>query len=176
MKKTIVVYYSNKGSNKFLASKIASDMQCDIEAISPRIKAQLLLMMGMSFGMKKLNANLNEYERVILCGPIWVGKFVTPLKGFVTKYKSEIKELIFVSCCGSSYKKKDDKFGHGLVFKEIEGLLNGKCTHCEAFPVSLVLPDDKKEDADTVMKTRLSDDNFKGEILERYNEFIKGLA
>ncbi|MDX2413724.1 MAG: flavodoxin domain-containing protein [Bacteroidales bacterium] len=176
MKRTIVIYYSNNGSNKYLATKIARDMKYDIEAISPRIKAQLLLMMGMSFGIKKLKANLNEYERIILCGPIWMGKFIAPLKGFVSKYKNDIKELIFVSCCGSSDKMKDDKFGHGLVFNEIKELLKGKCTHCEAFPVSLVLPDDKKEDADTVMLTRLSDDNFKGAFLERYNEFIKSLS
>ncbi len=176
MKSTIVIYYSNNGSNKYLATKIARDMGYDIEKISPRIKAQLLLMMGMSFGIKKLKADLKEYERVILCGPIWMGKFIAPLKSFVNNYNNDIKELIFVSCCGSSYKMKDKKFGHGLVFKEIEGLLNGKCSQCEAFPVTLVLPDDKKEIPDTVMKTRLSDDNFKGEIIDRYNEFVKGLA
>ena len=68
---------------------------------------------------------------------------------------------------------KDKKFGHALVFKEVNELLNGNCMHCEAFPVSLVLPEDKKEDAETVMKTRLSEDNFNGEIFNRFNSFIK---
>lgn len=176
MKNTIVIYYSNNGSNKYLASKIAQDLKCDIEEINPRIKAQLLLMMGMSLGIKKLKADLKEYDRVILCGPIWMGKFITPLKEFVSKYRSDIKELVFVSCCGSSYKMKDEKYGHGLVFKEIEGLLNGKCSSCEAFPVSLVLPDDQKEDSDTVMKTRLNKTNFSGEMAEKYKEFITRMS
>jgi hypothetical protein len=37
------------------------------------------------------------------------------------------------------------------------------------------LPDDKNEDSDAFMKTHLNDDNFKGEILERYEGFIKRL-
>lgn len=44
MKKTIVIYYSNNGSNRFLAHKIAERLQCDIEEIKPRINAHLLLV------------------------------------------------------------------------------------------------------------------------------------
>ncbi|HCC69743.1 MAG TPA: hypothetical protein DEQ09_01105, partial [Bacteroidales bacterium] len=84
----IVVYYSNKGSNEYLAKKIAYNLACDIE---------------------------------------------------------KIKRLVSVTCCGSTYDKKDEKFGHGLVFKEVKRMLNGKCILCQAFPVGLVLPDDQKE-------------------------------
>ena len=44
--KTIVVYYSRKGSNKYLANKIAKDLTCDIEEIRPRINAYLLFLMN----------------------------------------------------------------------------------------------------------------------------------
>jgi hypothetical protein len=81
--------------------------------------------------------------------------------------------LVFVSSCGSTYEKKDEKFGHGLVFKEVESILKDKCAFCQAFPIDLVLPDDKKEDTDAFMKTHLNDDNFKGEIQERFEAFIK---
>lgn len=173
MKKTIVVYYSNKGSNEYLAKKISESLSCEIEEIRPRLNIFMLFLMNIHFGIKPLKNKIQEYDRVILCGPIWMGKFIPPLRSFVKKYHSQINQLVFVTCCGSTYAKKDEKFGHGLVFKEVENILKEKCIFCQAFPVGLVLPDENKEDADAYMKTHLNDDNFKGEIQERYESFIQ---
>lgn len=82
-------------------------------------------------------------------------------------------KLIFVSCYGSGFEMKDKKFGHGLVFNEVNNILKDKCIHCEAFPITLVVPEDKKEDTNAVMQIRLSDENFKGEIQEIFENFIK---
>ena len=84
--------------------------------------------------------------------------------------------MIFVTGCGSTYAKKDEKFGHGLVFSEVESMLNGKCLFCQAFPIELVLPDDKKEDANAFMKTHLNDSNFVGEIQERFEDFMQKVS
>ncbi len=176
MQNTIVIYYSNKGSNKYLAEKISKELSCEIEAIRPRLNSFFLFLMNIHFGNRSLKKDIEKYERVILVGPIWVGKFIPPLRSFVQKYSSGIKKLVFVTCCGSPYAKKDEKFGHGLVFKEIEGILKEKCTLCQAFPIDLILPEDKKDDPDSLMKTRLNDDNFNGEIRERFNEFIQLLS
>lgn len=176
MEKTIVIYYSNTGSNRFLAQKIAETLNCDIEKIVPRLKAQPLLVFGLSLGIQPLKHNIEEYERVILCGPVWMGKFISPLKAFVKKYKESIQKLIFITCCGSSYKVKDEKFGHNLVFQQLKELLGEKCVQCEAFPIPLILPDDKKEDPDLVMSTRLTNENFKGEIAHIFSEFVQTLA
>ena len=59
---------------------------------------------------------------------------------------------------------------------EAENILKDKLIICQAFPVSLVLPDDKKEDADAFMKTHLNEENFKGEILDRFDNFLKKVA
>ena len=173
MKKAIVVYYSNKGSNRYLAEKISKGISCDIEEIKPRLNVFLLFLMNIHLGIRQLKSNINEYEVVILCGPIWMGKFIPPLRSFVKKYFYKINKLIFVTCCGSTDAKKDEKFGHGLVFKEVKNVLNDKCVFCQAFPIVLVLPDDKKEDTDAFMKTHLNDDNFKGEIQLIFNNFIQ---
>lgn len=170
--KTIVVYYSNKGSNQYLAKKISKSLSCEIEEIKPRLNLFFLFLMNIHLGIKPLKNNIKNYESVILCGPIWMGKFIPPLRSFVRKYHDNINKLVFVTCCGSTYKNKDEKFGHGFVFKEIENILGDKCVLCQAFPVGLVLPDDKKEDPDAFMKTHLNDENFKGEIQEIYQEFI----
>lgn len=174
--KTIVVYYSNKGSNRYLARKISTSLSCDQEEIRPVLNVFFLFLMNIHLGIKPLQHNMSAYDRVILCGPIWMGKFIPPLRSFVKKYRSRIKKLVFVTCCGSTFEKKNEKFGHGLVFNEIEKMLNGKLVHCQAFPVGLVLPDEHREDPDAFMKTHLNDDNFKGEIQEHYDNLIRQLT
>ncbi|MFZ4457159.1 MAG: flavodoxin family protein [Bacteroidales bacterium] len=173
MEKIIVVYYSNKGSNKYLAEKIAKSLSCEIEEIKPRLNNFILFLMTINFGIKPLKHNIKEYDKVILCGPIWMGKFIPPLRSFVKKYFLKINKLIYVTCCGSTELKKDEKFGYGLVFKEVENIVKDKCILCQAFPIGLVLPDDKKDDTNTFMETHLNDDNFKGEIQKQFNSFIK---
>jgi flavodoxin len=170
--KTIVYYYSHKGSNRFLAQKIANDLKCEIEEIKPRLNAHLAMIMGLNFGNRKLKTKVENYERVILCGPIWMGKLIVPLKNFISKYSKKIGKLIFVTCCGSSFKDKDNKFGHNLVFNQVKDLLNDKCLHCEAFPIVLFAPDELKDDSSAFMKVHLNDENFKGEITGIYNAFI----
>ena len=102
-------------------------------------------------------------------------KIYSTITKFCKKYKKQIKELVFVTCCGSTFDKKDEKFGHGLVFNKVREILNGKLVHCEAFPIDLVLSEDKKDDEAAFMETHLSDSNFKGEIQERFDKFIQKL-
>ena len=174
--KTIVIYYSRKGSNKYLAEKISKSLSCEIEEIKPWLNVFLLFLMNINSGIRPLRHNLKEYDRVILCGPIWMGKLIPPLRSFINTYFQQINNMIFVTCCGSTYAKKDEKFGHGLVFKEVENILKDKCKLYQAFPIGLVLPDDKKEDSDAFMKNHLNDENFKGEIQERFENFIQKIA
>jgi menaquinone-dependent protoporphyrinogen IX oxidase len=170
--KSIVYYYSRKGSNRFLAQKIARDLKCEIEEIKPRLNVHLLMIMGLNLGNRKLKTKVEDYDHVILCGPIWMGKLIVPLKNFVVKYRQKIRKLIFVTCCGSSFKDKDNKFGHNLVFNQVKSLLNDKCLHCEAFPIDLVVPAELKEDSAAFMKVHLNNENFKGEIISIYDAFI----
>lgn len=176
MKKNLVVYYSNNGSNRFLAHQIATRLNSEIEEIRPVLNAHLLMLMGVGLGNRRLKKNVKDYDRIILTGPIWVGKFIYPLRKFVKKYGKDISELVFVTCCGSSYEMKNEKFGHGLVFNKLKEMLPGKKVECTALPITLVVPDDKKEDGKTVMETRLNDENFKGEIAERFEEFMVSLS
>jgi len=172
MKKTIVVYYSRKGSNRYLSEKISKNLSCEIEAIRPRLNIFLLFLMNIHLGIWTLKHNIKEYDMVILCGPIWMGKFIPPLRSFITKYSDSINKMIFVTCCGSTYAKKDEKFGHGLVFNEVADILKDRCIFCQAFPIGLVMPDDKKEDTEAFMKTHLNDENFKGEIVKKFENFM----
>jgi menaquinone-dependent protoporphyrinogen IX oxidase len=135
----------------------------------------LLLLMGLGFGNRRLKHDLASYDRVILIGPIWMGKFIHPLKRFVQTHKNSIRELIFVTCCGSSYEKKEEKFGHGLVFKKVKEMLPGKAVRCHAFPITLILSEEEMENAEKVLSTRLNQGNFNGEIRDRFDEFMQSI-
>jgi flavodoxin len=132
--------------------------------------------MKIHLGIKPLKNNIKEYDEVILCGPIWMGKFIPPLRSFVKKYNNKLNKLIFVTCCGSTDAKKYEKFGHGLVFQDVKNILKDKCFLCQAFPIGLVLPDDQKEDTKAFMKTHLNDENFKGEIQLIFDNFIRNIT
>lgn len=173
--KNVVIYYSKSGSNDYLAKYFAKKLNCQSERIIPIINAQLLMMIGIGLGIKKLNADLSKYDNVILIGPVWMGKFIYPLKSFLKKYGNKINKLYFLTCCGSSFDKKNDKFGHELVFNQVKELFPSNNIHCEAFPITMVIPREKQEDGELVMKTRLNDNNFKGEILEKANSIIEKL-
>ena len=174
--KTIVYYYSRKGSNRFLATRIADDLQCEIEEIKPRLNSHLLMLVGLHLGNRKLKTKVEDYERVILCGPIYIGKLIVPLKNFINKYSTKISKLIFVTCCGSSFKDKDNKYGHNLVFNDVKSLLKDKCLHYEAFPIDLFAPAELKEDPSAFMKVHLNNANFKGEIVGIYDNFISKIT
>ncbi|MCB0497397.1 MAG: hypothetical protein KDC79_14745 [Cyclobacteriaceae bacterium] len=177
--KTLVAYYSNTGSNKYLAEKIAHTLGCEIEVIQPKIKPFMLLLiassMNLGVGIKSLIHKPELYNRIILVGPIWMGRFIAPLRGFIRKYKTKLAKLYFVTCCGSRDETKNDKFGYATVFPKIEAAY-GKPVHCEAFPIALALPEDKVEDGEAIMNTRLSDQNFKGRIKERFEVLINTLG
>ncbi len=174
--RTIVLYYSHKGSNRFLANRMAQDLSCEIEEIVPRWNSHILMIMGVNLGIHKLKSKVREYDRVILCGPVWVGKLIVPLKEFIRMYAKEVKQLVFVTCCGSSFKDKDSKYGYNLVFNKVKGLLNEKCEHCHAFPISMFTPLELKDDPNAYKTVHLNENNFEGEIVDAYNGFISRLA
>jgi len=175
--KALVAFYSNTGSNKYLAEKISHNLQCDIERIKPRLNLLPFLMFfsitKTGLGIKPLGHKVNEYDRIILCGPIWMGQLISPLRDFINRNRRNINKLYFASCCGSSDSAKHGKFGYAKIFDKVKNMLGDKCVHCEAFPIGLALDEAKKEDGNAVMRTRLSDNIFAGEIQKRFEDFIQ---
>jgi len=51
-----------------------------------------------------------------------------------------------------------------------------KCIHCEAFPIGLILTEEQKKDPDADIKYHLNNENFKGEIVEIYNAFMRKIT
>jgi len=175
--RTLVVYYSNTGNNKYLAERIAKDKKCDLFEIKPREKKFFGLLMSslvkISLGIQNSTKNIKEYDGIVLCGPIWIGQLISPLNDFLKKYRNDIKKLYFITCCGSGGESKDTKFGYNKVFEKIRKLMSEKLVFAEAISIELVTPVEMKGNGEEAMKIRLSDENFKGEILKKYTSILE---
>ena len=171
----LIVYYSRTGSNRYLADNLAANLGADKAEIRPKGRSffvQLMLtQMKFGFGLNKFDFDLKQYEKVVLVGPIWTGQLIAPLRSFLKHYEKDITRLYYLTCCGSSDTEKDGKWGYNQVFRNIKEIVGDKCIQCVALPITLVVPDDKIDDEEYIMEARLTDENFIGEIAERFNEF-----
>jgi menaquinone-dependent protoporphyrinogen IX oxidase len=177
--KTLILYYSKTGNNSFLGKRCAGVLNADMEQIRPRLNMlpfQILFsLMKRSPGIRKLTHDITSYERIILCDPIWMGQPASALRVFLQRFNEKINKLAFITCCGGGDETKDEKFGYRSTFKEIEQSSGGKTVSCEAFPVILALPEEKRKDSDAVMKTRLNDGNFTGMLKDRFETWVETL-
>jgi len=175
--RNIVAYYSLTGNNKYLAERIADGLGCEACEIKSNQKSVVMLvllsLLRLSPVVKVPDHVAGEYDRVVLCGPIWMGMLISPLRGFIKKYAKNSRKFFFATCCGCGEDKKGSSFGYNGVFKSVQAMMRGKEVVCEAFPVGLVNSGRIGTDGKAIMEVKLSDENFKGEIKERVDAFIK---
>ncbi|MBB6480137.1 flavodoxin family protein [Spirochaeta isovalerica] len=178
--KSVVVYYSHTGNNRYLAEKTALALNSEAIEIHPRFSAFPFLVLSsltkLSSGIRKIDKDFSSYDSVILCGPIWMGQIVSPLNDFLKKYISQINRLHFITCCGSKDSTKEDKFGYSHVFRKLKEMIGKKAGLMEAFPIELILPAEDKENDQAMMEARLSDRSFNEEIKARLEAFAGKLT
>ncbi len=172
---TLVLYYSRTGNNRLVAQRIAERLACDIDEIRPALGSFFFLLLGSAMkaglGNRKLARDPGDYDRVILCGPIWMGTVVLPLRSFLLKYRKRIKSLAFVTACGSDETSKSGGFGYETVFGKFRDILGPAFAKGYALPVTLAAP------AGAVStKIVLDETNFTGEIASRYEAVVEELG
>ncbi|MDC7225769.1 MAG: hypothetical protein PQJ61_03270 [Spirochaetales bacterium] len=174
----VVVYYSGKGSNKFLAGKAADALDCEAVELKPRAPGLVMPATAtkISFGNKPVTQDIAGFDRVVLCGPLYMGSIAAPCSDFIRKYGKAAKRIDFITCCGSTDEKKDDTFGYGRVFAKLKECLGSKAGEFEAFPIQLLLPEDKKNNDNEMMNTRMNDDNFNEAVQQRLYSFQSKLS
>lgn len=175
MKKTLIFYFTKTGNNKFIAQKISEIIIADTEVIIPKIRSFFLLMLfswlKINISIKPISSNIEKYEKVIIIGPIWVGKLIAPLRGFLKKYRDKMREIVFITVCGSGVEDKDGKFGYEGVFREIRSLLPSKNISC----YEISTKDLNESTASQADKPLISEEVFKGEIKSRFDEIVEFL-
>lgn len=82
--KTLVLFYSKTGSNRYLAERIAAELKADIEEIESKFNALLFVifssLLRFGLGIKKPHSSFNQYERIVVVGPIYMGTLKFPLR------------------------------------------------------------------------------------------------
>jgi flavodoxin len=175
--KTLIAYYSHGGNNRFLAEKLARDLGGDLVELRPRVKSFGFVLIAslthLSFGNRKVRFPVADYDAVILCGPIYMGMLVAPLRDFMKANRKQIKHLYFATCCGGGDKDKDTKFGYNAVFSKARAILGEKLSGCTAFSFELFAAEELKANPDGIMKIKLTEEKFTGVIAERYADFLR---
>jgi len=171
--KTLVAYYSHGGNNKYLATKIAQDCQGDLLEINPRLNGFFFILISsllkISFGIRKSNIDIRMYDKVVLCGPVFMGQLVSPLLDFLNKNRNGIKKLYFITCCGGGESTKDTKFGYNSVLNKVKFLMADAYAFGAALSIDLLVSDDLKDNSEQIMKIKLNDSTFHGKIVDEYN-------
>lgn len=117
--KTLIIYYSFSGNNEFLAQELQKRLNCDIQKIlEVNKRTGFTIFLDSIFKrnpkIKKINFDLQQYDRLILIAPIWTGKMATPLKSFIDLEKKHFKNYSFITVCtgpeGQEQKIIDELF------------------------------------------------------------------
>jgi flavodoxin len=115
--KTAIVYFSLEGNTKFVAEKIASELEADLIQLVP-IKeyptgnVSKYFWGGKSAAFKespKLESyqfEAEEYELVVFGTPIWAGTYVPPLRTFLRANKLTEKNVALFACCSGGSAEK----------------------------------------------------------------------
>ena len=115
--KTAVVYYSLEGNVQYVAGKVAAAIGADLIRLVP-VKAypdkgfKKFLWGGKAATMKE-KPELEpyrfpeaEFDKVVLCTPVWAGTFTPPLRTFLQDHDLAGKKVaVIVSCSGGNTKK-----------------------------------------------------------------------
>jgi flavodoxin len=116
---TLIVYYSYSGNNEALAKELQKRLTCDMQQIKEvKIRKGLTILLDLIFNrrsnIKKLDVQMNQYERFILIAPIWGGKIATPMKSFIEAEKKNLKKYSFITVC-SGVAGQDKKIKEQLL-------------------------------------------------------------
>ena len=124
----LVVYFSRMGYTKHYAYEMKDKYNADIYEVksTERTEGTAGFWWCGRFGMHKwqmpieeIKVNLESYDKVIICSPIWVFSLCAPIRSFCSQAFGKIKavEYVLVHYQKSQYKN---------VFKEMDDLLGIK--------------------------------------------------
>ena len=109
--KSLVTYYSRTNITKKLAENIASEINADIDEITPKVNYQG--KMGYARGGKHaiqekivdlegLKFDPSEFDVVYVGGPIWAGKAANPVISYLKQNEGKFNNVKFFLTAGSS--------------------------------------------------------------------------
>jgi len=120
--KTLVLYFSRSGNNFFLAKKLEEETGGVLEKIQPRMGGLFFLLLlsalGLDPGIKKIPLLKEQWDHIIVCGPVYMGLLLYPMKKALSQALKTQGKVSFATACGSSEKDKDSRFSFYRVFEK----------------------------------------------------------
>jgi flavodoxin len=112
--KTLVTYYSRTGNTKFVADKIAEQLNAEIcEVVDKKNrKGKLVFLTGGYAALREkltkieVTKTINDYDFIIVGSPVWAGKIAPAIRTFLVLNDFSDKQVaLFVTLGGDKPEK-----------------------------------------------------------------------
>lgn len=114
MQKLLVAYFSLTGNTKFVAEKVANQINADLcEVVDKKYKkGRLLYLKGGGASMREklteidVSKSIEEYDFIVIGSPVWAGKISPAIRTFLALNDfSNKKGAFFVTLAGDKTEK-----------------------------------------------------------------------
>lgn len=174
MKKYLILYYSKTNNSKFIAERLSKELNCEMEMIESVINnigfLFFISLLNIPIPINVSKEKIQQYEAIIIVGPIWGGLLIAPLKSVIKKCIGLNKPFHFALTCESKESDKDSKYGYNTVLLKAKALGGNLVKSTSAFSTSLISGYNEKE-YNIHVKAKFSADNFSEELNNRINTF-----
>jgi multimeric flavodoxin WrbA len=125
----IVVYYSRAGHVAAAAKNYARQNGADIleirDLVSRKgvfgfVRAGMQAVRKQTTPIAPITVDLAQYDRVVVCSPVWAGTMACPVRTFLTRYGSSLREVEYLIMRAA---KTDD---YACVFDEMDAVCGKK--------------------------------------------------
>ena len=123
---TLIMYYSKTGKTQIVADELKALMpDARVVEIKSDVGIMKAVMWQQLFNRNACNepiaVNLEKYDRVILCSPLWLQKISSPMRTIINTVPMEGKKVkLFVVCAGHFGESGQKKLQKQLASKKID--------------------------------------------------------
>ena len=107
--KTCIISYSMTGNNEALAKRLASSINASHICVNESGRKMGKTILDMIFGrVPKVQPDasvIDDYDEVILAGPVWMGKAASPLRPYLLHIKKNNRPFKFITISGGALNK-----------------------------------------------------------------------
>jgi hypothetical protein len=158
-----------------MAEKLSKELSCDLEMVRPNLNYTGLLflisLLKIPIPTNISTKKINEYEEIIVIGPIWGGLLIAPLRTLLKKCFKLSKPVHFAVTCETSEGEKDNKYGYNQVLNSAMKLGGQLLRTTAAFSTSLIKGYQSKIKTDITSKAKITEENFNDELKKRLDDF-----
>lgn len=176
MKNYLVLCYSKTGNSQFIGEKLAYGLSCDLKKIIPGIDSvfilYLLSLVGINIPTNISYNDIGDYDEVVIIGPVWGGQLISPLRTVLNICLAASKNIHFAVTCETKEEDRDSKYGYSKVLNKARDLGGVLVKSTEAFPTSLVNPDNKPWTAELSGKIKITPGNYDGPLKLRVENYV----